>query len=32
MAFIRNDMPDIGQTLANEVKRNLTGINLAGSR
>ena len=31
MASIRDNMPDTGQTLAHEVKRNLTGIDLAGS-
>ena len=31
MAFIRDNMPDISQTQAHEVKRNLTGIDLAGS-
>ena len=31
MTFIRHDMPDICQTLAHEVKRNLTGIDLTGS-
>ena len=30
MAPIRDNMPDIGQTLAHEVKRDLTGIDLAG--
>lgn len=31
MAFIRDNMPDISQTLAREVKRDLTGIDLACS-
>ena len=30
MAFIRDNMPDIGQALAHEVKWNLTRIDLAG--
>ena len=31
MAFVRDDMSDFSQALAHEVKRDLTGIDLAGS-
>lgn len=31
MTFIRHNMPDICQTLTHEVKRDFTGIDLAGS-
>ena len=31
MAFIRDNMSYIGQTLAHETKRHLTGVNLVGS-
>ena len=31
MAPIRDNMPDSGQTLAHEVKRDFTGIDLASS-
>ncbi len=32
MAFIRDNMPDVSQALAHKVKRDLTGIDLVGSR